>query len=95
MRKSSGIVPCTNKECGHPTRPSRVPAGDAPGTRCRRRGGICSKCDSSLREPKPKPVVIRLSETEIAEIRFLNTVSGLESFMAARRDRLSRYRLAA
>jgi hypothetical protein len=76
-------VPCTNNSCRFPTRSSRQTSAEHPGTRLRRRGGLCATCFNAenqqvIPRPAPKPE----SPSPRPE-----TLRGLGTFMAARCER--------
>lgn len=72
-------VPCTNNSCRFPTRSSRQTSAEHPGTRLRRRGGLCATCfNAENQQATPKPE----SPTPRPE-----TLRGLGAFLAGRQAR--------
>lgn len=81
--RRSGVAPCSNEHCKHPTRNSRMLAKDHPGTRLRVKDGKCRNCYLTEFPPPPKKRVesIPLAGPDPS------TVAGLDTFMAGRRRR--------
>lgn len=87
VKNHPSVKPCTG-HCGRYTRGTEMKIEEFPATVSRVIGGKCQKCLNDDRREGPD--ALRAADAQLRQ-----TVTGLESWLAGRRSRLSRPRIMA